>query len=129
MSPLLEHTKLQVESLQTDLQDQIKEFKLFISIRYWHPLAHEVILQIKEYFPSQVVLLPLYPQFSTTTTLSSVTQFKKLALEYKLPIKTICYYPINAGFINRYVELIKEHIKGFNNNIYYYFQHMVYLKK
>ena len=45
-------------------------------MRYWHPFASETIEAVKAYGADEVVLLPLYPQFSTTTTESSVVEWK-----------------------------------------------------
>jgi ferrochelatase len=74
-------------------------------MRYWHPMAPEVAKQVKEYAPDKIILLPLYAQFSTTTSQSSIDDFKK---HYgKANYKTICCYPREENFINAHAELIK----------------------
>lgn len=100
-SPLLENTQKQAKALQEILGG---DFKVFVSMRYWHPLAQEVAAQIKEYNPEKIILLPLYPQYSTATTKSSFEDF---------PIKdalTICCYPLLDGFISASVDNIKKEL-------------------
>ena len=66
-SPLLANTRAQAEALQTALNARggDREFKVFIAMRYWHPMSDEAARAVMAYGPDQVVLLPLYPQFST----------------------------------------------------------------
>jgi ferrochelatase len=79
-------------------------------MRYWHPRAGEVIKEVKEYNPDHIVLLPLYPQFSTTTTGSSFNEWDSEAKRFDLsaPDTRICCYPQNTGFIKASVKLIKK---------------------
>ena len=67
-SPILEETERQGIALEKALGDN---YKTFIAMRYWHPFMEETLHAIDEYAPDKVILLPLYPQYSTTTTLSS----------------------------------------------------------
>jgi ferrochelatase len=102
-SPLLEETEAQARALELDLNKSNKGgvFRVFISMRYWHPFSKEVVEKISHYNPEQIILLPLYPQFSTTTSESSIKDFKK-ELESKKPsalIKTIpCFFHLD-GFL------------------------------
>jgi ferrochelatase len=73
-SPLLEITSNQAEALEKELSFH-GNFKVFIAMRYWHPFASETIEKIKEYQPHEIILLPLYPQFSSSTTASSINDF------------------------------------------------------
>lgn len=100
-SPLLENTQKQAKALQEILGD---DFKVFVSMRYWHPLAQEVAAQVKEYNPDKTILLPLYPQYSTATTKSSFEDF---------PLKdvlTVCCYPLQDGFIGASADNIKKEL-------------------
>jgi ferrochelatase len=98
-SPLLENTNAQAVALQAKLPDHMK---VFVSMRYWHPMSTQVIEQIKNWGAEQIVLLPLYPQFSTTTTNSSIEDWRKnsKALGLNIPVSTICCYPWQDGFID-----------------------------
>jgi protoporphyrin/coproporphyrin ferrochelatase len=97
-SPLLENTKAQAHALQAALGG---DHKVFTCMRYWHPMAGEVAQQVKEYAPDTIVLLPLYPQFSTTTSFSSFESWHRAAKKAGLsaPAREICCYPLDAGFI------------------------------
>lgn len=101
-SPLLPLTRDQAAALESELATH-GEFRVFVSMRYWHPFSRETAEEVKKYNPDQVILLPLYPQFSTTTTASSLADWKK-----SFPGKTleICCYPENAGFIKSHAEII-----------------------
>ncbi|WP_175265589.1 ferrochelatase [Rickettsia felis] len=97
-------------------------------MRYSAPFAKEVIDQIKKYNPSEIILLPLYPQFSSTTTGSSVKNFLQ-NFDIDISIKTICCYPQEEDFIKSHVSLIKEKLYDDDKNFVYYFLLMGYLKK
>ena len=74
-------------------------------------MTAEVVKNIKNYEPNEIILLPLYPQFSTTTTASSLNEFaKNLSKEFidKIKLKTICCYPLDEGFIDSHVKLIED---------------------
>jgi len=107
-SPLLELTKEQAAALTKDVAGDLDnvDVKTFISMRYWHPMSDETARDVKEYDPDHVVLLPLYPQFSTTTTESSLKDWKRAARKAGLKAKssTVCCYPVNEGFVDAVVE-------------------------
>lgn len=110
-SPILEETLAQKEALKQELiKNSDITFELFICMRHWHPMTAEVVKNIKNYEPNEIIFLPLYPQFSTTTTASSLNEFaKNLSKELidKIKLKTICCYPLNEGFIDSHVKLIE----------------------
>ena len=102
-SPLLENTMKQARVLEKQLKDAKKntQFKSFVCMRYWHPMSPQVVREVRDWGADEIVILPLYPQFSTTTTWSSLQVWNKAMFEagYKCPTSTICCYPINKGFI------------------------------
>ncbi len=118
-SPLLEITLAQAHSLERELS-YVGNFKVWVAMRYFEPRAKEVMKKIAEYNPQKIILLPLYPQFSSATTASSIKEFKNL-LPQKLkniPIKTICCYPVESQFIKAHADLILKTIeKEINNNL------------
>lgn len=73
-SPLLKNTQAQAMALEDALNIDAGdvEYKCFVGMRYWHPFIGEAVKQIKKYGPHEIILLPLYPQFSTTTTVSAL---------------------------------------------------------
>ena len=106
-SPLLEQTQEQAQALEDELKNE-GEFKVFTVMRYWHPMADDVAQQVKTYAPDRIVLLPLYPQFSTTTTQSSFRDWDRAAqkADLQVPTKRICCYPDHEKFISAYAKLI-----------------------
>lgn len=106
-SPLLPETEAQAEALQAVLAQRLPddEVRCFIAMRYWHPFTEETAREVKAWGADEVVLLPLYPQFSTTTTGSSLTAWNKA---YKGSSRTICCYPFEESFIDAHVERIMQ---------------------
>lgn len=106
-SPLLENTQAQAKALQMNLGDLAR---VFVSMRYWHPLAEDVLPKIREFGPDLVVLLPLYPQYSTTTTRSSIQAWQAVCRKagFVVPMRLVCCYAREAGF----VEASAEHVRS-----------------
>ena len=75
-SPLLENTQAQAQALQQALDAEDAGLDVRICMRYWHPMASEVVAELKRSGYERVILLPLYPQYSSTTTGSSVHAFE-----------------------------------------------------
>ena len=115
-SPILELTEQQAKSLEKNLSTQ-GSYKCFVVMRCWHPRAVDVIKRVQTYNPEEIILLPLYPQFSATTSGSSINEWKKLCEKenYKTKTKTICCYPTEDNFIESHASLIKKTIKKLNN--------------
>ncbi|MBY0408094.1 MAG: ferrochelatase, partial [Rickettsiales bacterium] len=113
-SPLLELTTQQAGALEKQLNARKEkpedEFKVFVCMRYWHPMTDVVVKKVKAYAPDAITLLPLYPQFSTTTTGSSFTEWNKTAEKHGLTATTssVCCYPVDKGLVAAHVKLIKE---------------------
>ena len=109
-SPLLDNTQAQARELERALNggESAETFKVFVSMRYWHPMAAEVVKDVREWGPDHIVFLPLYPQFSTTTTWSSFENWKKAAdaVGYSLLASVICCYPGNEGFVRASADKI-----------------------
>ncbi|WP_341817143.1 ferrochelatase [Wolbachia endosymbiont (group A) of Agelastica alni] len=113
-SPILDNTKAQVNALELKLnEDRNHVYKVFICMRYWHPFADEVVKSVKQFDPDEVILLPLYPQYSTTTTLSSIENWQKNAKRYGLKCNTkmIHRYYDNQDFIEAHANLIAKYYK------------------
>ena len=115
-SPILELTEKQASSLEKNLSTQ-GSYKCFVVMRCWHPRAVDVIKKVKSYDPKEIILLPLYPQFSATTSGSSINEWKELCEKqnYKVKTKIICCYPTEDNFIESHASLIKKVIKKLNN--------------
>ena len=105
-SPLLPNTEAQAMALERVLG---AEMRVFVSMRYWHPMSAACVAAVKQYAPDRVVLLPLYPQFSGTTTGSSFADWRRAAAKAGLsvPIHAVCCYPRQAGWIGAVADLIR----------------------
>jgi len=108
-SPLLAETRAQAQALLTELKTLAPgdEIGVFVAMRYWKPLAAETAREVAAFRPDEIVLLPLYPQYSTTTTASSVKEWRRA---YKGPGRTreICCYPRAHGLVEAHVEAIRD---------------------
>ena len=101
-SPLLPNTLAQAEALGAALKDKdLGELRIFVAMRYWHPRAAATVREVAAFAPDRVILLPLYPQFSTTTTGSSLSEWKREARAAGLtaPTQSLCCYPAEPGFV------------------------------
>jgi ferrochelatase len=105
-SPILGQTEAQARALEEALGTE-HEWRGYVCMRYWHPMTERVVQSVKRFAPDRIVLLPLYPQFSTTTTASSFAAWKKAA-GFATPTVEIESYPTEPGFIRASVELVKQ---------------------
>jgi ferrochelatase len=108
-SPLLANTQAQARALEKELAD-LGEVRCFVAMRYWHPLADETAREVQRFAPDRIVRLPLYPQFSTTTTASSFADWDRAAASVGLttPGFSIRDYPAEPGFIAAVARLTAE---------------------
>ena len=111
-SPILEETQSQADAIERNLQTEKDEYKCFIVMRCWNPRASEAIKKVKKFNPDQIILLPLYPQYSNATSGSSIKEWQDLCTKEKLETETkiICCYPTEKDFILSYSNLIKKKI-------------------
>ncbi len=109
-SPILENTVAQAEALQAKLRERGLDVRCIVSMRYWRPFSRDVIKQLKFDTIERIVLLPLYPQYSTTTTESSINNWfdTASALHFGKPTMVIDRYPTAPLFIKAHVDLIKR---------------------
>ncbi|HUO98838.1 MAG TPA: ferrochelatase [Rhizomicrobium sp.] len=105
-SPILEETQAQARALESSLSDT----RAFVAMRCWKPFSDETAGAVAAWAPDEVVLLPLYPQYSTTTTGSSLEDWRRAAKAAGLTARTraICCYPQLPGFIAALAANAKE---------------------
>ena len=107
-SPLLELTEEQARSLERALPDH--DVRCFVAMRYWHPFSIEAARAVKAWDPEEVVLVPLYPHYSTTTTGSSLTAWREAAAQAGLmkPTTTLCCYHSDPAFLRATTALVRD---------------------
>ena len=107
-SPLLAETEAQATALARALEDRGAAV-VTVAMRYWHPMSEAAAHKVAAFRPDRVVLLPLYPQFSTTTTASSLAVWRKAAegAGIAAPTRAVCCYPRADGLIQAHVALIR----------------------
>ncbi len=115
-SPILELTEEQAMSLEKSLSTE-GDYKCFVVMRCWNPRANEVIKKVKNFNPEEIILLPLYPQFSAATSGSSINEWSDLCKKenYNVKTKIICCYPTESNFLQSHVNLIKKILKNIDN--------------
>ena len=99
-SPLLEQTQAQARALEAALGGPSR-VRVFTAMRYWHPMSEAVAREVAAFAPDEVILLPLYPQFSTATTASSLTAWQRAAgaAGVRAPTRAVCCYPYEESWI------------------------------
>src|SRR4030095_9687735 len=75
-SPITDMTFRQAQALEKALGP--KNFKVVVAMRYWHPDTEKPLQELQKEGIRRIVLLPLYPQYSFTTTRSSVKEWERL---------------------------------------------------
>jgi ferrochelatase len=108
-SPITEKTEAQARALEAALARYGHEVRAFIAMRAWRPFTEDAVRAVVAWQPGAVVLLPLYPQFSTTTSGSSVDAWTKAAARVGLsaPQTRICCYPWDTGFVSAEAALLR----------------------
>lgn len=118
-SPLRHITEAQAQALQEQLQQKGQEARVYVGMRYWHPFTEEAIARIKRDAIEQVVVLPLYPQYSISTSGSSFRLLEKLwkedpklsQVEYTL----IPSWYQQPGYLQAMAQLIAQELDQFPN--------------
>src|SRR5262249_12717567 len=82
--------------------------RCFVAMRYWHPLTEETVAEVEAWAPDEIVCLPLYPQYSTTTTQSSLAAWRGAMTKKGIDTKTyqVETYPTAQGLIAALAGLI-----------------------
>ena len=112
-TPLLAETLAQMQALEAALagsRAELGEVRCFMAMRYWHPLSEAAVAEVAAWRPDRILLLPLYPQYSAATTGSSLAAWREAsrAAGLDVPTRTVCCYPLEPGFVQAHVALIRE---------------------
>ena len=115
-SPILEFTRRQAWALEAELRRDF-DARVVVAMRYWHPFTAEAIRELEAHAPEEVVLLPLYPQYSRTTTGSSLNEWKRRFQPngWNPRVHAVTEFYEDAGYIDALVESIRESLAAFDN--------------
>ncbi|MBE9036771.1 ferrochelatase [aff. Roholtiella sp. LEGE 12411] len=118
-SPLRRITEAQGEALKEQLGDLGQEAKIYVGMRYWHPYTEEAIAQLTQDNIERLVILPLYPQFSISTSGSSFRLLEKLWQEdpklQRIEYTVIPSWYKQPGYLQAMAELVAQEINQFPN--------------
>jgi protoporphyrin/coproporphyrin ferrochelatase len=106
-SPIRRFTEQQARALQIKLTRGGLDARCFVAMRYWHPFTSEAIRHLRAAQCDDVVLLPLYPQYSTTTTGSSLNEWNRWFKD-DVPTHTIDNFYKSSGYLDALIERIDE---------------------
>jgi ferrochelatase len=113
-SPIGELTGRQRDALEAALRETGGNFRVYVGMRYWHPLAKHAVLEMKEDGVAKAVALPLYPQYCKATTGSSLSDLKRWMrwAGANFPLTEVTSWPDHAGYIAASCGKIEEMLKG-----------------
>lgn len=118
-SPLRRITEEQAQALATVLQQRGQDVRVYVGMRYWHPFTEEAIAHLKRDGVSRLVILPLYPQFSISTSGSSFRLLDRLWQEdpdlEQLNYTVIPSWFRNPGYLQAMAQLISAELDQFSH--------------
>ena len=119
-SPLRRLTEEQARALQTELQRRGRDVETFVGMCTWHPFLSEAVEKIEKANLDSLVILPLFPQFSVTTTGSGFSVLRKLIDKHpsfrKLDVQWIDAWPTQPAYIDAFVQSIQRELEKFGNS-------------
>src|SRR5438270_3418637 len=111
-SPIRRFTEQQARALENRLCAAGVDARCFVAMRYWHPFTSEAIAQVREAACDEVVLLPLYPHYSSTATGSSLNEWNRLFQE-NVPVHRVQTFYQNGIYLDSIVEKVEEALERF----------------
>ncbi|MDJ1172023.1 ferrochelatase [Roseofilum sp. BLCC_M154] len=119
-SPLRRITEEQAQALELSLAQKGQEAKIYVGMRYWHPFTEDAIAEIKQDKIDHLVILPLYPQFSISTSGSSFRVLERLWDKDRVLANNVKYSLISSwydrpGYLQAMAELIAQQLDQFEN--------------
>jgi protoporphyrin/coproporphyrin ferrochelatase len=118
-SPLRRLTEEQAGALEKELRDRGRDAETFVGMCTWHPFLREAIDKIQKANLDSLVILPLFPQYSVTTTGSGFAVLRKLIDLHpefrKLDVQWICSWPDHPAYIRSFVQTIQRELDKFGN--------------
>jgi len=111
-SPIRRFTEQQARALEMKLMGEGVDARCFVAMRYWHPFTSDAIAQLQAAQCDEVVLLPLYPQYSSTTTGSSLNEWRRL-FRRDTPVHNVGHFYQHPTYLDALVEKVDEALSRF----------------
>ena len=112
-SPIRKHTEKQARALEEHLAEGGIDATCVVAMRYWHPFTQEAIAKLEEAAVGEIVLLPLYPQYSSTTTGSSVNEWNRHFQASAIPVHCVREFYRHETYLQAVVEKVEEALERF----------------
>jgi protoporphyrin/coproporphyrin ferrochelatase len=112
-SPIRKFTEMQARALERELNSAGLNARCFVAMRYWHPFTAEAVAQLREAGCDEVVLLPLYPHYSSTTTGSSLNEWNRHFRE-DVPVRLIESFYRDKMYLDSLIEKIDQALSRFS---------------
>jgi len=111
-SPIRRHTERQAKALERELQEEGIDAHCFVAMRYWHPFTSEAIEQVRLADCDELVLLPMYPQYSSTTTGSSLNEWNRQFCN-DVPVHRVESFYRNTAYLDAVAENVDQALQRF----------------
>jgi len=111
-SPIRRFTERQARALEIELASHGREVRSFVAMRYWHPFTREAIAQLEAAQCDEIVLLPLYPQYSSTTTGSSLNEWQRL-FRSDVPVRAVTSFYRHPAYLDAVIERVEQALARF----------------
>jgi ferrochelatase len=113
-SPIRRFTEQQARALEAALSEDGLDARCFVAMRYWHPFTAEAVEQLRTADCDEIVLLPLYPHYSATTTGSSLHEWQR-QYHGDAPVYAVREFYRHPLYLEALVEKIDEALSRFPN--------------
>jgi ferrochelatase len=114
-SPIRRFTEQQAQALAVELGRRGLDAQCFVAMRYWHPFTTEAIAALERSHCDEIVLLPLYPQYSNTTTGSSLNEWKRHFHPNGARVRLVPEFYRHPGYLDALVETIDHALARFED--------------
>jgi len=114
-SPIRRHTERQAQALAAELASHGFDARCFVAMRYWHPFTAEAVAALEQADCDELVLLPLYPQYSSTTTGSSLNEWNRRWHQNAAPVYVVTEFYRHPGYLDALVETIDGTLARFDD--------------
>ena len=111
-SPIRRFTERQAGALEAELSRKGINARCFVAMRYWHPFTSEAVQQLQAAQCDEVVLLPLYPQYSSTTTGSSLNEWHR-HFHGDMPVYCVENFYRHEAYLDAVVQKVDEALARF----------------